>query len=96
MSKKKTIIYNADEEMANALEEMSEKTGIKKSELNRRAMKKYLEEDCNEPSVMMNLVILEQYIKEAQGELSEVCFEQMQQCIRNIMVIKGGSSNGNL
>lgn len=90
--KKKTKIVSCSvkDDLYNDIHELSYETGIKVSELNRRALKKFVDCGDEDALVMANLVPLIQVINEMESELPKKEYKKIMQYAGNIMKVKGG------
>lgn len=85
-SKNKIYTYSADEKLGEAIEAYAAKTGASKSELSRRAMRKFLNEGGDEAALMLNLVLLTQEFNEMKDDIENERFENIQQLLNNIII----------
>lgn len=88
--KKKLITYDPGQELGEEIEDECARTGVAKSELNRRGMKQYFDDRRNDCALMLNVVLLAQQFKELKGSIAENQYEQIETYINNIMILKGG------
>lgn len=95
-TKKCISTYSMDVSMRQELEEVSNRTGVKMGELNRRAMRQFLDGNCDETQVMLNFILLAQTIQDIKENIDQHEYERMEQYIENIMTIKGGNANGSI
>ncbi|MBE5954979.1 MAG: hypothetical protein E7253_00835 [Lachnospiraceae bacterium] len=95
-SEKKLATYFESMESRKAFEKLSEESGVKISELRRMADKEFLDNGCNRPIEIFNLIMLTQKLqdmKERQTNNESVMekdYAECQQYLSNIMSIKGG------
>ncbi|MBQ3545381.1 MAG: ribbon-helix-helix domain-containing protein [Lachnospiraceae bacterium] len=87
---KKTISCSVDEEMFNSLNRLSKETGAKKSELLRRAIKKFENGGVDDSLFMLNVVKLVQIVGDMQEEIKPEHMEELKSLTENLMKIKGG------
>lgn len=87
---KKTISCSVDEEMFNSLNRLSKETGAKKSELLRRAIKKFENGGVDDSLFMLNVVKLVQVVGDMQEEIKPEHMEELKSLTENLMKIKGG------
>ena len=90
------LTCSVEAEMKQELKEFSNHTGIGMSELQRSAIRKFLDEGCNEGQVMLNLILLTQMVHDTKEKIPQHEYECMQQYLENIMTIKGGNTNGGI
>ena len=72
------------------IKDLSEQTNITEDTLKRMAIKKFLDDGCNEPLLLTSLIQLASDIKDLEREIPEEKYISLQQSLGNIMTIKGG------
>ena len=87
---KKTISCCVDEEMFNNLNRLSIETGARKSELLRRAIRKFENGGVDDALIILNVVKLVQVVGDMQEEIKPEHMEELKSLTENLMKIKGG------
>lgn len=77
-------------EMKESIVKMADERNITLSGMGRIAFGQLLEEGCNEPIVMLQLIELTQKINDLQEIIPKKKYDSIQKNIGNIMKIKGG------
>ena len=94
--KKKTVCCSLDIKMAEKLEELSRDSGVKKSELIRRAIRKSQEEGMNEALLYLCIVEATQIINEMDEEKDPENIKELKKLTSSMMKIKGGNGYGSI
>jgi hypothetical protein len=90
--KRKNMVYGIEDNQQEQVDELMSETGMKKSEIGRRSLAAYLENKANDPAIMMHLINLIHMLNDAEKYIPKETYEDLQYCINNIMVLKGGDS----
>ena len=88
--KKKHICCGLEISMHESLERISLETGAKKSEIVRRAIKKYEDGAMDDCLMVLNVVQLVQLVNDMKKEMKPEYMVQLQQLAENMVKIKGG------
>ena len=87
--KKENMIFAMEKDMANDVKQVIRNTGINKSELERRALRQYLDGGKDEALLMFAIVQMTQQIHDIQDRMNKDDYEMLQRSIGMIMKIKG-------
>jgi metal-responsive CopG/Arc/MetJ family transcriptional regulator len=87
---KKLVTYQVDPDFKEEISEYSKRTGMRRSDMNRQAMRKFLDEGHSDALMMLNIVQLVQVVNDMQKEIKPEHVEQLQSLTENLVKIKGG------
>ena len=89
--KNKTMTYAPGDQLMDEVIEYCKQTGIQRSEFNRRAARRLLDDGVSDGIEVMNLVLLSRSIEELKGTIDDDVFINIQSYLDNIMILKGGN-----
>ena len=88
--KTRTMTYAPGDQLMDEVIEFCERSGIQRSEFNRRAARSFLDDGASDGIEVMNLVLLSRSIEELKGKIDDDVFINIQSYLDNIMILKGG------
>lgn len=89
-AEKHMMTFGIDKDLKGRVDDFVAETGIKKSEIGRRALHEFFEGACNEGQFMMNFTLLIQHIQDTCKDIDPKDYKRIEDLINNIVILKGG------
>jgi len=88
--KRKNVGFSMDEELNERLQTMSKETGRSKAELLRHATRKLVDDGNQDILMMMTIIQMTKKLSDLKELIPDKEYEGLEQCVSNIITIKGG------